>query len=129
MQRRSILTLLASVAASGIGRTSAASALNPEDCASAHLAWVEAALKQMLTIKPGMTRETLLTVFATEGGLSTPLQRTFVSQHCPFFKVDVEFQPVNRPDRDKDERAYMAEGSDDRIVKISQPYLQFSIMD
>jgi hypothetical protein len=129
MQRRSIFALLASVAASSIGRAGAALPLSPEDCASAHVAWVEAALKQMLTIKPGMTREILLTVFATEGGLSTPSQSTFVSQRCPFFKVDVEFQVGGRPDRDKDERAHMAEGSDDRIVKISQPYLQFSIAD
>ena len=89
MQRRSIFALLASVAASSIGRAGAASPLSPEDCASAHVAWAEAALKLMLTIKPGMTRETLLTVFATEGGLSTQSQRTFVSQDCPFFKVDV----------------------------------------
>ncbi len=112
-----------------MGRTGSTSPLSTQDCASVHVAWVEAALKQMLTVKPGMTRETLLTVFATEGGLSTPLQRTFVSQDCPYFKVDVEFQPVGRPDRDSGERINMTESSNDRIVKISQPYLQFSIMD
>jgi hypothetical protein len=46
----------------------------------------------METIKPGMTREELLKVFATEGGLSTGLNRTFVSRDCPYFKVDVEFE-------------------------------------
>ena len=62
--------------------------------------WVAQALKRMQTIKPGMTREALLTVFTTEGGLSTGLQRTFVSRDCPFFKVDVEFQAVGRSNRD-----------------------------
>src|SRR5271165_229892 len=60
----------------------------------AHVVWVAEVLKLMQTIKPGMTRKTLLTVFATEGGLSTGLRRTFVSRDCPYFKVDVEFQAV-----------------------------------
>jgi hypothetical protein len=91
--------------------------------------WVTQALKRMQTIKPGMTREALLTVLTTEGGLSTGLQRTFVSRNCPYFKVDVEFKAVGRPDRDSDGRVTLVEGSQDIIVKISQPYLQFSILD
>ena len=83
----------------------------------------------MQTIKPGMTREALLTVFTTEGGLSTGLRRTFVSRDCPYFKVDVEFQAVGRPNRDGDERVTLVEGSQDIILKISRPYLQFSILD
>jgi len=51
-----------------------------------HVAWVIEVLKRMLTIKPGMTRETLLKAFTTEGGLSTGLHRTFVSRDCPYFK-------------------------------------------
>jgi hypothetical protein len=43
-----------------------------------------------------MTRETPLTVFTTEGGLSTGLVRTFVSRDCPYFKVDVEFQAAGQ---------------------------------
>lgn len=75
--------------------------------------WVAQALTRMLTIKPGMTRDDLLKVFATEGGLSTPFQQTFVSRDCPYFKVDVEFQE-SRPDV---------------ILKISRPYLAYSILD
>src|ERR1035441_2412677 len=56
-----------------------------------HVAWVAQGLKRMQTIKR-MTRQALLTVFTTEGGLSTGLQRTFVSRDCLYFKVDVEFQ-------------------------------------
>ena len=83
----------------------------------------------METIKPGMTRQTLLTVFTTEGRLSTGLRRTFVSQDCPYFKVDVEFRAVGRPDRDSDGRVTLDEGEEDVILNVSRPYLQFSVMD
>jgi hypothetical protein len=83
----------------------------------------------MQTIKPGMTRKTLLTVFTTEGGLSTGLQRTFVSRDCPYFKIDVEFQAVGRPDRDENGRVTLVEGDEDIILKVSRPYLEFSVAD
>src|ERR1700733_6044619 len=94
-----------------------------------HVVWVAVVLKRMQTIKPGMTRKALLTVFTTEGGLSTGLQRTFVSRDCPYFKVDVEFQPVGRQARDEIGRVTLVEDSMDIITKISPPYLQFSIKD
>jgi hypothetical protein len=86
-------------------------------------------LKLMETIHPGMTRDALLTVFTTEGGLSNGLRRTFVSRDCPYFKVDVEFQAVGRPDQDEDGRVTLVEGAEDIILKVSTPYLQFSVMD
>jgi hypothetical protein len=76
-----------------------------------------------------MTRRTLLTVFTTEGGLSTGLQRTFVSRDCPYFKVDVEFQAVGRPDRDERGRVTLVERDEDIILQVSTPYLQFGVMD
>ena len=83
----------------------------------------------MQTIKPGMSREALLEVFTTEGGLSTALQRTFVSRDCPYFKVDVEFKAVGRADRDNQGRVTLIEDARDPIVKISRPYLAFSVAD
>jgi hypothetical protein len=83
----------------------------------------------MESIRPGVTREELMRVFRTEGGLSTGLHRTFVSRECPYFKVDVEFRAVGRPDRDSDGRVTLEEDARDIIVKISRPYLQFSIVD
>jgi hypothetical protein len=83
----------------------------------------------MLTIKPGMTRSQLLEVFTTEGGIATGLQRNFVSRECPYFKVDVKFNAVGRPNRDSDGRVTLVEGPDDRIVTISRPYLEFQIAD
>jgi hypothetical protein len=100
-----------------------------ESCAQDHNVWVGRALEQMETIKSGMTREDLVKTFTTEGGLSTGLHRTFVSRDCAYFKVDVEFKPVGRPNRDGDGRVTLEEDPRDIIVKISRPYLQFSITD
>jgi len=83
----------------------------------------------METIKVGMTRANLLKVFTTEGGLSTGLQRTYVYHDCPYIKVDVEFEPVGRPARDRDGRVTLEEDRRDIITKISRPYLDWSIMD
>lgn len=94
-----------------------------------HVTWVAEVLERMQTIKPGMTRKALLTVFTTEGGLSTGLQRTFVSRDCSYFKIDVEFQAVGRPDRDQNGRVTLVEGNEDIILKVSRPYLQFGVMD
>jgi hypothetical protein len=98
-------------------------------CVQEHELWVAHALEKIETIKTGMTRDDLLKVFRTEGGLSTGLRRTFVSRDCAYFKVDVEFHAVGRPDRDIDGRVTLEEDARDIIVKISRPYLQFSIVD
>ncbi len=114
----------------GSGRASSALLSKGNDQASQnHNAWVIEVLNKMQTISPGMTREALYQVFTTEGGMSTGLQCTFVSRDCPYFKVDVEFQAVGRPDRDADGRVTMVEDGRDLILKISRPYLQFGIKD
>ena len=96
---------------------------------SDHVVWVADVLKRIQTIKVGMTRSELLTVFTTDAGLSTGLQRTFVTRDCPYFKVDVEFTAVGRTNRDSDGRVTLVEDARDVIVKISKPYLQFPILD
>ena len=94
-----------------------------------HIAWVNHTLQKMETIKPGMMRFDLLKVFRTEGGLSTGLRRTFVSQDCPYFKIDVEFKAVARPGSESAGFVTLLEDNRDIIVKISKPYLQFTIGD
>ena len=91
--------------------------------------WIAASLREMEQIKVGMTRADLLKVFTTEGGLSTGLQRKFVYRDCPYIKVDVEFEPVGRPARDRNGRVTLEEDRRDIITKISQQYLEWSIMD
>lgn len=90
--------------------------------AQSHVKWVEASLKEMETIKVGMTRADLLKVFMEEGGLSTRRWRTYAYQKCPYFKVTVEFNPVG-------EGPGLPESSKDEITKISQPFLQWSVLD
>jgi hypothetical protein len=98
-------------------------------CVQEHDVWVGHALEKIERIKPGMTRDDLLKVFRTEGGFATGLHRTFVSRDCGYFKVDVEFRTVGRPDRNSDGRVTLEERPADVIVKISRPYLEFSITD
>jgi hypothetical protein len=88
-----------------------------------HTKWIQASLTQIQTIKVGLTRGELLNVFKAEGGLSTRLQRRYVYRECPNIKVDVEFEAVGMPG-DK-----LTEHSDDRIIKISKPFLEWSIAD
>jgi hypothetical protein len=130
MDRRRMFAIVASAAVGGPNLLRASPAMGDPACSRlTHLAWVAEALKRMQTIGVGMTRQELLTVFTTEGGLSTGLNRTFVSRDCLLFKVDVEFQPVGRAERDGNGRVTTDEDEMDVIKKVSPPYLQFSIMD
>ena len=124
-----VLTLLSIIGISDSTSVRFGHFASQEPCAQGHQAWVTNALKRMETVKPGMTRADLLSVFTTEGGLSTGLRRTFVSRDCQYFKVDVDFKAVGRPNRDKEGRVTLDEDSRDIIVNISRPYLQFSIAD
>ncbi len=129
MRRRRAIGLLAAGLASAVPVIEGSTTREQERTSCDHEAWVSEVLQRMETIRPGMTRKQLLTVFKTEGGLSTPLRRLFVSRDCPYFKVDVEFRAVGRPERDEDGRVTMIEGDDDIIRKMSRPFLQFSIAD
>jgi hypothetical protein len=88
-----------------------------------HTKWIDSVLRTIDTIKPGMTRKDLSTVFVTEGGISTRLQRTYVYRQCPFIKVTVQFEATNGLGWD------FPEMPNDKIVKISRPFLQYSVMD
>jgi hypothetical protein len=121
--------LLAWVAIGSSAQDGSTRPANQEQCSQDRRAWVAQALQKMETIQPGMTRKQLLKVFTEEGGLSTRLRRTYVSQECPYFKLDVEFETVGRPNRDGDGGVTSVEDNRDVIVKVSRPYLQFSIVD
>jgi hypothetical protein len=124
-----LLTFLSIITISSSTSVRLTNASSQDSCAQANEDWVTNALEKMESIKPGMTREDLVRVFTTEGGLSTGLHRTFVSRDCPYFKVDVEFKAVGRPNRDNEGRVTRDEDSRDIIVKLSRPYLQFSVVD
>lgn len=83
-------------------------------------------ISETQSIKIGMTRGDLLQVFTTEGGLSTPLSRTYVHRDCLYIKVDVEFEPVTKPDSDG---WISTEDDGDLIKSISRPYLAWANID
>lgn len=88
-----------------------------------HQQWIEKVLEQTETVKIGMTRQDLLKVFTTEGGISTGTHRTFVHKECAYIKVDVEFKPIGHEDQK------LKELPEDQITAISRPYLQLAISD
>jgi len=92
------------------------------DDAKTHTEWIAQSLKEMSTIKTGMTRADLLKVFREEGGLSTRTQRQYVYRECNYIKVAVEFEPVETT-------AAFPENVNDKIVKISKPFLEWSVID
>lgn len=90
-----------------------------------HTNWIDHVMRSISTIKPGMTRRELSRVFTEEGGLSTRTQKRYVYKQCPYIKVHVEFSPAN-PGANPDAAT---ESPQDKIVKISRPYLEYSIGD
>ena len=91
---------------------------------SDHVAWVAKSLTEMQKIGTENTRSELLRVFKGAGGLSTRRNRTYVYRDCPYFNVDVEFEPVGPP-----VSQVLGEGPNDKIIKISRPYLAWGVQD
>ena len=85
-----------------------------------HAQWIQQVMHSIETIKPGMRRGEILPVFTEDGGLSTRSQQRYTYKHCPYIKVDVEFSPIDHGTK---------ESPDDKIVKVSRPYLQYPIFD
>ena len=95
---------------------------NPTPYGSEQARWIGANLPELESIKVGMTRGELLKVFMGEGGISTRGWHRYVYRKCGFVKVDVEFSPAGDPSSFK-------ESPDDRIMRISKPFLELAIMD
>ena len=91
--------------------------------AKSHSEWIAQSLREMETVKVGMTRTDLLKVFGEEGGLSTRTQRQYIYRECPYIKVAVEFERVGNAE------APFPENGEDKIVKISRPFLEWSVID
>jgi hypothetical protein len=85
-----------------------------------HTQWIQHVMRSISTIKPGMTRKDLGRVLAEDGGLSFRSQGRYLYRHCPFIKVDVQFSPVDEE---------INQSPDDKIVKVSRPYLEYAFKD
>jgi hypothetical protein len=88
-----------------------------------HTQWVGSVLTWTDDIKPGMTRKDLPRVFTVEGGISTRTRRTYVLKRCPYIHVDVEFSPA------ANWQGYLSQPFDDKILRISKPYLDHLHVD
>ena len=98
---------------------------NPQKVKSSatnHSQWVANSLKEIQTVKVGMTRQDLLKIFTTEGGWATRRSRTYVYRQCHYIKVHVEFESVGEP---KDNSR---EFGNDKIIS-PKPYLENMVID
>ena len=120
--RKISLTFLALSIVAGI--TVFAQSAAQSQGALTHSEWVAQSLREMETIKAGMTRADLLRVFREEGGLSTRTDRQYVYRDCPYLKVAVEFEAV-----EETETLKLPEDPRDKIVKISRPFIEWSVVD
>ena len=126
IQRLFVLLLLSVIVIGGSASFRPTQSANPEPCAQNHEAWLKQVSEKMEAIEPGMTRWDLLKVLRTEGtprprfriggGPPQVLRESFVSQDCPYLKIDVEFESV----------AGLDVPNQDVIGKVSKPYLQFA---
>jgi hypothetical protein len=122
IRRPFVLLLLSIIVLGGSASFRPAQSASSDPCKQDHAAWLTHVVEKMETIKPGMTRWDLLHVFREEEGVQRfrmqdvpGLRReTFVSQDCPYFKIDVEFKEGLPP------------RNNDVIVKVSKPYVQFA---
>jgi hypothetical protein len=126
IQRLFVLLVLSVIVIGGSASFRATQSATPEPCAQNHEAWLKQVSEKMEAIKPGMTRWDLLKVLRTKGtprprftiagGPPQVLRESFVSQDCPYLKIDVEFHEFESG----------AVSNQDVIVKASKPYLQFA---
>jgi hypothetical protein len=128
IRRLFVLLLVSIIVVAGSASFRPAQSASSDPCKQDHATWLTQVVEKMETIKPGMTRWDVLKVFRTEEGVpifrteGVPFpgfRETFVSQDCPYFKIDIEFKMFA-----------MGGGvplrNDDIIVKVSKPYVQFA---
>jgi hypothetical protein len=85
-----------------------------------HTEWIQHVVRVVSSIKPGTTRQSLSRSFEEDGGLQFRSQGRYVYKHCALIKVDIEFSVVDDgPDF----------SPDDKMVKVSRPYLEHPSSD
>ena len=101
-----------------------ASGAVPDDSRKEWNAWVAACLADFERIVPGMTRAEIEATLPQEvGGLQSPSLLRLTHPDCPYFKIDVRFEPR----RDTDGKLVPTAG--DKAVEVSKPYIQPPIRD
>ncbi|MCI0350659.1 MAG: hypothetical protein L0Z53_14645 [Acidobacteriales bacterium] len=80
---------------------------------------VERALKAALELTPGMIRADVEKHFKEDGGGQFNRLGRFVYRECGLIKIEVDFDVKN-------ERGF---SKDDKIVKVSRPYIEYGTKD
>ena len=85
-----------------------------------HTQWIEHVMASLSTIKPGMTRKDLARLVVQDGGLGSRSQGRYLYRHCADIKIDIQFAAADEgPDW----------SPEDRVVKVSRPYLEYPTFD
>jgi len=82
-------------------------------------------LGEIETITLGMTRAEVEEKFPLDGGLSVPSSARFTHPDCRFVKVNVEFDVKTDPE----DQGRAVWGKDDKVTKVSAPYIETPIAD
>jgi hypothetical protein len=87
--------------------------------------WVEKCLSDFESIKPGMTRGEIEKKFMWDGGLQGASPFRFTHPECRYFKIDVEFD-LKRDEKDQNRTLW---SPDDKVTKVSKPYIESPVTD
>lgn len=83
------------------------------------------ALKIFQSITNGMTRAEVEGKFILDGGLQSASPMRFFHPSCPYFKVNVEFDFK----RDAADQNRAVTSKNDKVVRVSKPYVERPFMD
>lgn len=87
--------------------------------------WVESCLKNLESIKAGMTRGQVEAKLTMDGGLQSVSPVRFAHPACGYFKVDVEFEFKRNA---ADQGRAIADKAD-KVAKVSKPYIERPFID
>jgi hypothetical protein len=111
-----LLVIIAGVGAAQDHTTGAADTKHDEE----HTQWIQQVVNSISSIQVGNSRRSLSGLFEEDGGMQFREHGRYVYKQCPFIKIDIEFFAADRGDR---------ESPNDKIVKVSRPYLEYPSAD
>ncbi len=90
---------------------------------------VQDALTAASQIKVGMTRRAVEKDFMPDGGLSFPLETTYVFKRCPLIKIRVTFSSSSSSPSGNNSNEHVHSAGEDRIVSVSELFIGYESRD